>query len=171
MRKIYLNAFILITIIFITACSSSDLTKEISLTTGINFLDGRILKNVDSHGGFHGDGTTYIEIMFSDKENESIIRSIENNDRWGKLPLTDDLNIALYGKGSSSQFIGPLVTNDEGKGFFPTVENGYYFFIDRYSESKDKKDDTSIINRNSFNFTIAIYDKDSKTLYYCELDT
>lgn len=34
-----------------------------------------------------------------------------------------------------------------------------------------KHDDTNILDRYSLNFTIAIYDIETNTLYYAELDT
>ena len=48
---------------------------------------------------------------------------------------------------------------------------GYYYFIDRHSDSKDKYDYSDINKRSSYNLTIAIYDKSNKTIYYYELDT
>ena len=53
----------------------------------------------------------------------------------------------------------------------PTIENGYYYFKDRHSESTNKYDYTDINNRPSYNFTFAILDKDTNTIYYYELDT
>lgn len=94
-----------------------------------------------------------------------------NNEGWNKLPLTDNLNVVVYGKESPSESLGPYVTDDDGKTIFPVVENGYYFFMDRHSESKGINDDTNILNRYPFNFTIAIYDTDNQTIYYCEFDT
>lgn len=54
----------------------------------------------------------------------------------------------------------------DGKTFFPMVYNGYHFFIDRHSESKDVKDDTDLLNRNSLNFAIAIYDTDWRDIVF-----
>jgi len=45
------------------------------------------------------------------------------------------------------------------------------FFIDRYSEIKDAKDDTDLLNRYCFNFTIAIYDKDKSDTLLLQFDT
>jgi len=108
---------------------------------------------------------------FGDDENIVFVEELENNTSWSKLPLTDNLNIAVYGKKTISESIGPFVINDKGDACFPLVDNGYYFFLDRNSESKDEKDDTNLLNRNSFNFTVAIYDIDKKVLHYYELDT
>ena len=51
------------------------------------------------------------------------------------------------------------------------LENGYYFFEDRHSESKDSADDSEMFYRNSYNFSIAVYDTDNHIFYYFELDT
>ena len=48
----------------------------------------------------------------------------------------------------------------------PKIENGYYFFKDRQAD-KDKE----ILDRYSFNFTVAVYDNDNNKMYFCELDT
>lgn len=173
MRRKSLGILILLFIAFaITACSSDNSTKKyISKTLGIDLSGGTVAVNVDSHGGFHGDGITYVEITFSENDNKAIVEAIENNEDWRRLPLSENLNIVIYGKESSWESIGPYVTDDEGKTIFPMVYNGYYFFTDRHRESKDAKDDTDLLNRYSFNFTIAIYDTDGQTLHYCEFDT
>ena len=53
----------------------------------------------------------------------------------------------------------------------PSIDNGYYMFEDRHSESKDSRDDSELFDRYSFNFSIAIYDCDTDKLYYFEFDT
>ena len=53
----------------------------------------------------------------------------------------------------------------------PQIENGYYYFYDRHDEATDPYDDSEFLARFSFNFTLAIYDSDTNTLYLCEYDT
>lgn len=126
---------------------------------------------MDSHGGFHGDGKSYVEISFAHDQNNTLTEEIEQSEHWSKFPLSDILHTAVYGKKSPSEIIGPAVSIKAGESLFPNVTNGYYFFYDRHSESKDGNDETNLLNRSSVNFTIAIYDVDTKTLYYYELDT
>lgn len=172
MKKIRLSTFLaVVMIIMLTACSSSNETKNISKMLGIDCSDGTISQSTDSHGGFHGDGSTYIEIKFDDTSGKTVAQEIENLTAWNELPLTDNLNTVVYGKESPSASIGPYVVTSDGEPLFSTVTNGYYFFHDRHSESKDAKDDTDLFSRSSFNFTIALYDADTQTLYYFELDT
>lgn len=171
MRKIFVSlAFIISIMIFATACNSKDSTRKISNTLDIDLSSGTILQSEDSHGWF-GDGITYLEMTFSDAEAEFIIETIKLNEGWNTLPLTDTLNIAVYGSEAPKLSKGPYLTFDDGKPIFPIIENGYYFFKDRHSNSLDIKDETNLLNRGSHNFTIAIYDVDNNRLHYCESDT
>ena len=175
MRKACLFLLIVLYIPFMTTgCSLSQLCNsrdDIADTLGIDLSSSTILQSMDSHGGFHGDGDTYIKMAFPDDESKVLVEGIENNKGWKKLPLTDNLYIAVYGEKSESGMFGPLVKDENGDRYFPWISNGYYFFLDRHSESTDEKDDTELFNRMSFNFTIAIYDIDNNTLHYYKLDT
>jgi len=153
-----------------SACKSKDSTKHISKTLGVDVSKGTLVKDMDSHGGFHGDGMSFIEITFSDTD-QDLVEQIKSNGGWNGLPLTENLSAAVYGKERDNRIMGPLITNDEYEQLFPVVENGYYFFYDRHTDSKDNKDDTDLFNRYSYNFTIAIYDIDTRALYYYKLDT
>lgn len=145
MRKTFSLTCIIAIIIFVTGCNPKKSTREISNTLGVDLSSGIISQSVDSHG----DGNTYLEMTFSDTEGESIIETIKMNEDWNTLPLTDNLNIALYGKETPTGSYGPYVTSDDGKPVFLIVENGYYFFLDRHSKSVDMKDDTELHNRHS----------------------
>ncbi|HZK33691.1 MAG TPA: hypothetical protein VFD33_00085 [Bacillota bacterium] len=48
----------------------------------------------------------------------------------------------------------------------PKVENGYWFFNDRHKEVSE-----NLLERHSFNSTLAIPDTDSNVLYVYVLDT
>ena len=48
----------------------------------------------------------------------------------------------------------------------PPVKKGYYRLIDRQEQT-----DTSLLERGSFNFTVAVYDAEARVLYFGELDT
>ena len=175
MRKIYLCVLMALSILLITmACSLSQLGHskgDIAHTLGVDLSSATILQNIDSHGGFFGEGDTYVEMEFADNEGKVFVEKLENNGLWSKLPLTENLNIAVYGEKDESEWVGSLAVNDNGEAYFPLVDNGYYFFLDRHSESTDSRDDTDLLNRDSYNFIIAIYDTDNHRLHYYKLDT
>lgn len=156
----------------LVGCADSETSqkKAVSRAVGVDCSAAELSDSYDSHGGFHGDGTTFYALHFSD---DSVAKSIAANQDWRPLPLTDNLTALVWGKEIGDTEYAPVITkaNDWDNPLVPQVENGYYRFIDRHSDSKNKTDDTEVLNRYSYNFTLAIYDTDNHILYYCEEDT
>ena len=132
---------------------------------GINISGGTIITETDSHGWF-GDGITFLEVEFED---DTCLNHIKGNSSGKLLPVSYPVDALLYGTQNGSSSIGPYVT-EGGKKLFPKTETGYYYFKDRHSGSGNQ-DSKDVVNRHSFNFTVALYDEDTRTLYYCEFDT
>ena len=140
---------------------------DISEMIGIEILDEdmNMINHIETHGGFHGDGTTFYSMEITSNDTVDEIKS-----EWKELPLTENLTALVYGLEDETSSIGPYISED-GEALFPKVENGYYYFYDRHSESKDHFDDTNVLARPSFNFVIAIFDTDTNRLYYSKFDT
>lgn len=158
-------------LLVMTGCSAekeNSIASEISKAIGVDVSAGEVISKSDSHGGFHGDGSTVIEIQLTDT---SISDQIKENEDWNTLPLTENLTALVYGVQKEGSSEGPMIHSGDGAPVIPEVENGYYYFLDRHSRSTDPKDDSGVLGRGSYNFTIAIYDADIQTLYYMELDT
>ena len=151
-------------------CSKSgSLTEEISKTVGVDLSSAEYATRVDTHGGFHGDGNTIVTISVP---SESILAEIQNSSAWHSLPFTENLTAIVYGLTDGNSSIGPYITVDDSHTpAVPEITNGYYFFLDRHSQSTAPHDDTNILSRASFNLTIAVYDCDTEILYYLEFDT
>ena len=131
---------------------------------GINENKCVLVSQTDSHGGFHGDGT--YAAIYDCSENKEYVLGIV--DKWNKLPLTENLELIMYGGEKDGESYAYNLADDAG---FPEVSNGYYFFCDRHSESVNRDSDEDLFNRYSFNFSIAIYDTDNDILYYIREDT
>ena len=114
---------------------------------GVSLEDGSPLYYKDTHGWF-GDGETFLTITFEETP--------EWLADWKELPLT-----------------GALVRVNESlaNNCFPDIQQGWYFFKDRHSQSQDSTDDSQLFSRASWNFTLAVYDSQTDTLYYYVLDT
>ena len=123
-----------------------------------------IIDEYDTHGGFHGDGTYYLVLDCS----ENTAQAMELNKEWKPLPFTENLQIIMYGGEKNGVSYGYNLAEEA---HWPVIHNGVYKFVDRHSEAIDKADDTNLFNRHSFNFSIAVYDLDTDTLYYFEFDT
>lgn len=170
MKKICIVCLILILIVSVLIACLINIENDISKNLGIDISSGTISNIKDTYGGFHNDGQLFTQITFADDTN-TLENEIKNNDLWKETPLQESLNILIYGFDNDIESIGPFISDEEGNSLFPIIKNGYYFFKDRHSESQNPNDYSEVLNRNSFNFSIAIYDKDTKTIYYAKLDT
>ena len=159
-----------ICLLLMAGCSKSgSITDDISMAIGIDLSDAEYATSIDTHGGFHGDGNTIVSMPVS---SESVLEQIQNNPQWHSLPFTENLTAVVYGITDENSSIGPYITVDDTRSpAVPEITNGYYFFLDRHSQSTDPHDDTNVLSRASFNLTIAIYDCDTEMLYYLEFDT
>ena len=147
--------------ICISGCTYSNKIEHISKNMEINLENCKIEEDKDTHGGFLGDGEYFAKIICTENED----REIKAN--WKKLPLSTEL-----------QEVMELIQydNDGGKTAYeryniPNLEDGYYNFYDRHSESADNKNEEELNSRSSYNFSLGIYDSENMILYYYELDT
>ncbi|MBO7208118.1 MAG: hypothetical protein J6V58_00095 [Clostridia bacterium] len=114
--------------------------------------DFTVVEEIDTHGGFHGDGSYYLILDCSDNKD----KALEKVKNWNKLPLSENLNNIMYGNSLTEE------------AHLPTIENGYYMFKDRQTDSTD---DSELFDEASYNFSIAIYDSDTDKMYYFDFDT
>lgn len=170
MRKFLAVLSVFLLIGCFSACSSA--SGEIAQTIGIDLSDGVILSHQDTHGGFHGDGARFVEIGFDGTAGTAAADQIAQHEDWRPLPLSRYLQAAVYGAKIGDTSYGPLVSPaDLDHAAIPAIQNGYYYFYNRHSQSGDARDDTDLLQRHSVNVTIALYDIDSNHLYFYELDT
>ena len=130
---------------------------------GLDISNGEEISNYNTHGGFHGDGTTCIAYRFDD---DTILEEIRISSEWSEFPLDDTVQALVYGLSDGTTQIGPFLNDNKGHPIVPEIQNGYYLLIDRQNEAG-----TDILDRFSFNFTLGLYDTDTNILYFCELDT
>lgn len=131
---------------------------------GFKLTEFTVAEEKDTHGGFQGEGSYYLILDCSQNSN----RAHEIIQGWKELPLSNNLDLVMYGGEIDGVSYG---YNFAEEAHWPTISNGVYKFVDRHSESVDKSDDTNLLNRYSFNFSVAVYDLDTDTLYYFEMDT
>ena len=85
-----------------------------------------------------------------------------------KKCLSENPDIIMYG-GELDGITYSYAAAEEAH--IPKITNGYYMFKDRHSESKDLADDSELLNRYSYNFSIAVYDSDADRVYFFDFDT
>lgn len=144
-------------------CGAQPEEKTVEKGLGIKVDGVTHISAYDSHGGFLGDGVSRIALTF---ENGALEDQLAADPAWQSLPMDDTTRALVWGVEDETGSFGPLLTDGEGTPLVPPVERGYYRLIDRHSDQQ-----SDILSRGSFNFTVGVYDADARILYYCELDT
>lgn len=155
MKKVV--AIICAIFIFAFSLIGCSLKDTVAYNLKLNVSSGEVSESFDTHGGFSGDGITFVKIKFSD---DSALTQIENNNIWKSLPSDKTVNDLLYGNYSD------FVCDEDGNSLIPEIKNGYSLLIDKQNETL-----TNMLERASFNFILGIYDADTDILYFYELDT
>lgn len=175
MKRIFLclSAALAALALLLAGCGDHSLQSEAAEALGLDLSAGRVVTENDSHGGFHGDGAACLKLAFADG---ALAEAIAADPAWAPLPLSDVTAALAYGctveRDGVSMTWGPYLTDGEGRCLVdPAVENGWYRFIDRHSQSGDPADESGVLGRGSLNFTLALYDADRNELYYLTLDT
>ena len=145
--------------------SESDARHEVASSLQISPLPTCTVPTaLDNHGGFLGDGETLIRMQFSD---DSFWEAIQDRATWGALSDRADVGAVVdwlqYGWEYSRAFYASV----------SKVENGYCYFKDRQTDaaSEDAYSAEPTLDRYSYNFTLAVYDVETRVLYYYKLDT
>lgn len=158
MKKKILLMFLLCLMLLLTACYSEETYM------GFSKDDFKVVDEKDTHGGFLGDGDYYLILDCSENKE----KALENISDWNELPLSENLQLIMYGGEKDGVAYGYELAKDAN---MPEIKNGYYCFYDRHSESTEHDDDSELFSRHSYNFSIAIYDSDTDIMYYYEYDT
>lgn len=133
-------------------------TEAFSEILGVDLTDTTASDYFDSHGGFHGDGILFIKYHFFDETGKA---EVAKSEKWRDLPLSE----------TGEEIVGGFLNDRESEPLIPQIENGRWFFEDRHPERNNPADDSEVLNRNSVNFTFAIFDYDTNTLYFAMMDT
>ena len=142
--------------------------RRIGRQLEIDLSRATLVEYQDSHGGFHGDGET-VAVITLPEDTASLAESMmEYGAQWQKLPLREDLSLALYGGMEGDTQRMPLFADANGDPIAPEVTKGWYYLDDALGEPYIE---ASIFSRTSFDFCLALYDVERRTLYYFELDT
>ena len=148
---------VLMLLVFLNACAASSPEGQVRRELGLDLPAAEQVITRESHGGFHGDGATWIELSYTSETEDQAAERMKAGG-WRPLPATENLQRVMAGE-----------LSDEWS--FPEIANGLWYFYDRHSESKDPADDAELFNRFSYNFTFAVFDADRDRLYYLEFDT
>lgn len=164
MKRTILTLFLaLAAVLLLAGCGAKSEEKTVAKGLGLDVAGASVVFSYDSHGGFHGDGTTCIALSFPDGRLKDRLTADAG---WQSLPADETVQALVWGTQDDAASVGPYLTTGDGEPLVPAVEAGYYRLIDRHSDQP-----APLLERGSFNFTLGVYDSDARILYYCELDT
>lgn len=135
--------------------------SQIKRRTGVDISGANLVSEYDTHSG-NGDG---VSCLIYDTKSTDIDRQIIQNEKWSPLPADDTVHTLLWGMSDENSKTGPYLFDEKEQPLVSYTDNGYYILIDRHSAPGN------ILERGSFNLTIALYDADRQLMYYCKLDT
>ena len=176
MKKSMLIGIMAALALLLSACgvgSARGVLDEIAGVLELDLSGCEVVSSRDDHGGFHGDGTAFAELKCS---GGGVLDQIKEDGNWKAFPLDKTAQSLVYGvteqTGTEETGImvyqtGPYLTGEEGDPLVPEIREGYYRLIDRHAEAGE----TDLLDRASLNFTLALYDTERDTLYFCEMDT
>ncbi len=145
MKKVI--AAVLIAAIMLCACGNLPSTQDmVGKNLDLDLSMAEVIIESDTHGGFHGDGETVIQLRVGD-----ISEQIKGKPGWNETPVADELL--------------PYTLR------FGAPQDVYWYFFDRHREAEDRYDPTAISGRFSYNYTFAFYEPESGILTFYKLDT
>ena len=145
---------------------SMDLNGEL-LSVGIRNVGSYTYEGTDTHGGFHGDGTSYYKLAFSETEKlESVLADMaDQEETWHSLPMPGEISQLIhmpYGEEMDR------TVHEQINGWIekelPGLCDGYWYFKDRNTVDHSP-------SGAARNYTIAVYDLGTKQFYYYEYDS
>lgn len=144
---------LILPLLLLASCAASPV-KEASQVLNLNLPAGDVLADIDTHGGFHGDGESCLILAFTPENGETLAAELAGQTDWQALPL-DNLPATVM------ESIIPLLEDD---GLDYTVPaQGWYWYQDRSPAGHNRE--------FPLNCTVAVYDPQNSQLAYFELDT
>ena len=140
-------------------CGCGRNIKKLGESIEFNTSNCKVENEIDTHGGFLGDGEYFAKITCSKIE--------ELSTHWKELPVSSLIDYPTKMKTCTGNGCNDIYDRFN----IPNIKNGYYYFHDRHSLATNEYSDLGLNNRSSWNFTLAILDIDTNIIYYYELDT
>lgn len=126
--------------------------KFVGKKLGIDVSDGDLYYGYDDHGGFHGDGTTYFEILLPEGAEERF----KDVSSWQCMPISGDIRTNVC------ELLLQKPGREDYEDLIPVPENGYWYFKNRSPDQARAW--------NYMNYTIAAYNSDTRVLFFCIMD-
>lgn len=143
---------LILPLVLVAGCTASP-AQEPAQELDLTLPEGDVLTDIDTHGGFHGDGNSCLILAFSPENGEALAQELAGREDWYPLPLDEQ----------SAHVLDSTLSLLEDDGFTYTLPTqGWYWYLDRSPEGHQLE--------FPLNCTLAIYDSQSDQLAYFRSD-
>ena len=149
MKRIVILLILITSLFLLCGCelfgfteARKSLTEITAEHLSLSLENTTVLEEWDTHGGFHGDGTTFVKLRCYDGFEKNL------NSDWKPLPLEGEAYEYFYEWG------GVFEHPKTGERVIPETDNAYWYFK----------------NTGPMNWEFALYDTDEDILYFYILD-
>ena len=144
---------LLLPVLLLASCTASPV-KEVSRALDLSLPEGDVMVDIDTHGGFHGDGESCNVLALAPENGEALAEELAGRADWQALPL-DGL--------SDTVMVSVLsLLEDDGLDYMVPAQ-GWYWYLDRSPAGHSRE--------FPLNCTIAVYEPQNRQIAYFELDT
>lgn len=165
----FLALLLVMSILFLfSGCSDSSVNAQnkIEQALKMELPNFTICKYTDNHKGYSGELYAVIEM----NQNDSILFNSEilMSSEWKTLPITaiSYANVIWGGKITPQSKVGRIPSDIEnGMWFFCDRSEIYHYYNRRSGKPASESDNTVVSAEICTNFTLAVYDKESRKLY------
>ena len=148
MKKRLISCLLAAALLLLSGCGKNTASaaelKKLGLDPGIGNISLRIL----SKNSFHGDDLLKLVVKFP----QDLSSVLQQDQSWHPFPMdevtTQWVNQELGGIASSAA----------------QIRSGYYTL-----QGVNPAEPESSLRKGHYNFIVAVYDRDLKTMYYCEV--
>lgn len=115
-------------------------------------------------------GQTCLVLRFTPEQDQALQAQLEAAAQaegpWHTFPMSTTMKDILY----SSVLGYPHFRDDWSTNILPSVDGGYYFFLDLHPDAADPYDEAAFLARETYHFSVAVYDPAETTLYFLTMD-
>ena len=164
--KHFLSLLVTIGMLLGAGSSSGDHLWCLESATCFDMPEAVILEEWDDHGGFLGDGCTYLCADVSAYADDFTLEALPN-DCWHELPM--DEGVARMCVNVLEIILPKDRLPDEA--VLPTITNGLYYFYNEQHYEDDPYEMSGLWDAVSINAEAALVDLDTMTMYFYRMDT
>lgn len=148
MKKRLISCLLATVLILLSGCGKNTSSAAELKKLGLDPRSGKVSLRILSKNSFHGDDLLKLVVKFP----QDLTSALQQDRSWHPFPMDED---TLYWVDQELDGIASPAAQ---------IRSGYYTL-----QGLDPSDPESSRHKGHYDFIVALYDQDNKTMYYCEV--